>query len=64
MSINNKYKSKRKRLTVYHAQISFTIEEDFILPHAPQLGHVLWEQQGLLHDRGNVAPNASVEVPE
>ena len=47
-----KFKKKREKkegLTFYHAQISFTIEEDLILPHAPQLGHILWKQQGLLH---------------
>jgi len=51
-------------LTFYHAQMSFTVEEDLILPHAPQVGHIFWEQQGLLHGRGNLAPNVPVEVPE
>ena len=51
-------------LTSYHAQISFTVGEDLILPHASQVGHIFWEQQGLLHSWGNMAPNAPVEVPK
>ena len=55
---------KKVGLTFCHAQISFTVEEDLILPYALQVGHIFWEQQGLFHGRGDVAPNAPVKVLE
>ena len=47
----------------HHAQVSFIVKDELVLPHVLYLRHILWEQEGLLYGRGYVTPNAAIEVP-
>ena len=60
--MSNNHKKKKKDSAPYHAQVSFIVEDEFILPRILDFGYVSWEQQGLLYCRGYEAPNAAVEV--
>ena len=56
-------KQCKKKMVSHHAQVSFIVKDELVLPHVLYLSHILWEQQGLLYGRGYVTPNAAIEVP-
>ena len=48
----------------YHPKTPFGLEEDLVPPQPSQLHHVLGEQKGLFQDRGYLAANAPVVIPD
>ena len=68
MSITSNKKRRREkqqeRISTYHAQKPSSMKEDFTPPKTSQLHHIFGEQMGLLQSRGNMTPNASIEVPD
>ena len=40
------------------------MKEDFTPPKTSQLHHIFGKQKGLLQSRGNITPNAPIEVPD
>ena len=69
---NYEFKKKKKeerekqqgRISTYHAQKSFSVKEDLTSPKTSQLHHIFGKQKGLLQSRGDVTPNAPIEVPD
>ena len=55
---------QQERISTYHAQKSFGVKEDFTPPKTSQLHHILGKQKGLLQSRGDVTPNAPIEIPD
>ena len=65
---NKKKKEEREKqqgkISICHAQKPFCMKEDFTPPKTSQLHHIFGEQKGLLLCRGNMTPNAPIEVPD
>ena len=53
---------QQERISTYHAQKPFSMKEDFTPPKASQLHHIFGKQKGLFQSRGDVTPNAPIEV--
>ena len=49
---------------MYHGEVSFKAKEDLMSPHASQLGHILGEEQSLLHHICNVASHSSLKIAD
>ena len=53
---------QQERISTYYAQKSFRVKEDFTPPKISQLHHIFGKQKGLLQSRGDMTPNAPIEV--
>ena len=73
MHMSSSYEFKKKgeerekqqgRISAYHAQKPFGMKEDLTPPKTSQLHHIFGKQKGLLQSRGDMTPNAPIEVPD
>ena len=71
MHLSSSYEFKKKReerekqqgrISTYHAQKPFGMKEDLTPHKTSQLHHIFGKQMGLLQSRGDMTPNASIEV--
>ena len=60
----NSKKGGGAKWSTYHSEVPLQAEEDLVLPHGRELGHILEEQQSLLHHVGHIAGYPSLEVPD